>query len=295
MDYVAHILIVIAIYAILGISLNLLAGYTGMVSISQAAFFGIGAYASALLTVKLGVPTWISLGMGVCACGVCGAVIALASLRLRDDYFVAATFSFQVIVFGILNNWVSLTGGPLGVPGVPPLDAWGWKIASPLSFLVLVAMFLAVTLWVSHRIVASPFGRVLRAIREDEVLTEAVGKSVATFKILVSTVSSCAAGLAGGLYVYYISFIDPTSFTVMESIFIISIVIIGGAGDLCGSVLGALVMIVLAEALRFVGLPTSVAANVRQMAYGGLLVAFMIFRPHGLIGEYAFQKSSEAP
>ena len=133
----------------------------------------------------------------------------------------------------------------------------------------------------------------LRAIREDEVFAQAMGKDVAAFKVKVFMIGAGLAAISGVLYATYISYIDPTSFTVMESIFIISIVIIGGAGNLWGSVLGAAVLIALPELLRFIGLPNSVAANIRQMLYGGLLVAFMLWRPRGFIGEYTFYKESD--
>ena len=146
------------------------------------------------------------------------------------------------------------------------------------------------TLWIVRRIVQSPFGRVLKTIREDEVVALAAGKNVAVYKVTVFMIGAGLAALAGVLYAHYISFIGPGSFTIMESIFIISIVIIGGAGSLRGPVLGAVVLVVLPELLRFIGMPSAVAANVRQIIYGGLLVAMMMCRPQGLLGEYAFQK-----
>ncbi|MBN2138352.1 MAG: branched-chain amino acid ABC transporter permease, partial [Sedimentisphaerales bacterium] len=174
-------------------------------------------------------------------------------------------------------------------PGIPQPTILGLQISSHFGFLILVSLFCGLTLWVVHRIVHSPFGRVLRAIREDEVFAQAAGKNVAAYKILVFIIGAGMAGVAGAMYALYISFIDPTSFTVMESIFIISIVIIGGAGSMWGPVVGAVVLIVLPELLRFIGLPSSVAANIRQILYGGLLVAFMMWRPRGLLGKYAFQ------
>ena len=157
----------------------------------------------------------------------------------------------------------------------------------------MIGFFCGLTLWISQRIVQSPFGRVLKAIREDEVFAQAAGKSVAAYKVLVFMIGAGMAAVAGVMYAHYISFIDPTSFTVMESIFIISIVIIGGAGSLWGPVVGAVVLVTLPELLRFLGLPSSIAANTRQIIYGGLLVAFMMWRPRGFLGEYAFQ-SKEA-
>ncbi len=293
MEYLLHILILIGIYIILSASLNLIAGYTGLLSLAHAAFYGVGAYVAALMALKLQSPFLANIICAIILCGLLGALVGIPSLRIREDYFVIATFAFQVITFSVLNNWVSFTSGPMGLPGIPQPAIFGLKISSNLGFLLLVGFFCALTLVVTQRIVRSPFGRVLKAIREDEVFAQAAGKSVAAHKVLVFVIGAAMASVAGVMYAHYISFIDPTSFTVMESIFIISIVIIGGAGSLWGPVVGAVVLVTLPEILRFVGLPSSVAANIRQILYGGLLVVFMMWRPRGLLGKYAFQ-SGEA-
>lgn len=289
MDYLLHILILIGIYVILAESLNLIVGYTGLLSIAHAAFYGIGAYVAALMALKLNSPFIINIICAVIISGLLGGLVGIPSLRIKDHYFVIATFAFQVIAFSILNNWVSFTGGPMGLPGIPQPVIFGWTISSHWDYLLLVGIFAVLTCWVCHRIVKSPFGRVLMAIREDEVFALAAGKNVAFYKVAVFVLGSGLAAIAGALYAHYISFIDPTSFTVMESIFIISIVIIGGAGSLWGPVIGAIVLVTLPELLRFIGLPSSIAANVRQIIYGGLLVAFMMWRPQGLVGKFRFR------
>jgi branched-chain amino acid transport system permease protein len=293
MEYLLHIFILIGIYVILSISLNLIAGYTGILSIAHAAFYGVGAYVAALMALKLQTPFLANVVCAIILAGLFGALVGVPSLRIRDDYFVIATFAFQVITFSVLNNWVSFTSGPMGLPGIPQPSIFGLQVSSHWRFLVLVAVFAVLVFLVARRIVESPFGRVLKAIREDEVFALAAGKNVAAYKVLVFVIGAAMASVAGTLYATYITFIDPTSFTVMESIFIISIVIIGGAGNLWGSVLGATVLVILPEALRFIGLPSSVAANVRQIIYGGLLVAFMMWRPQGFLGEYAFKKGDQ--
>ncbi|NQU23855.1 MAG: branched-chain amino acid ABC transporter permease [Candidatus Nealsonbacteria bacterium] len=290
MEYLLHILILIGIYVILASSLNLIAGYAGLLSIAHAAFFGVGAYVAVLMGLHWETPFLVNLAAAVVFCGILGGVVGAPGLRIRDDYFVIATFAFQVIAFSVLNNWVSLTGGPMGLPGIPQPVIFGWTVSSHWEFLVLTGGCCAAVLWICHKIVTSPFGRMLKAIREDEVFAQAAGKNVAACKVLVFAIGAAMAAVAGVMYAHYISFIDPTSFTVMESIFIISIVIIGGAGSMWGPVLGAVVLVALPEVLRFVGLPSAVAANVRQILYGGALVAMMMWRPQGLLGEYAFRK-----
>ena len=289
MEYLLHIMILIGIYLILAVSLNLIVGYLGLLSVAHAAFYGIGAYVAALMALKLQSPFLINIVCAIILSGLLGALVGIPSFRIRDDYFVIASFAFQVIMFSILNNWISFTGGPMGLPGIPQPTIFGLKVSSNIGFLLLVGVFCTLTLWISHRIVQSPFGRVLKAIREDEIFTQAAGKYVSRYKVLVFVIGAGMASVAGVMYAYYISFIDPTSFTVMESIFIISIVIIGGAGSLWGSVAGAVVLVVLPELLRFIGLPSSVAANIRHIFYGGLLGAFMMWPPRGFLGEYVFQ------
>jgi len=285
MEYFLHILILIGIYVILSVSLNLITGYAGLLSIAHAAFYGVGAYVAALLALKFHSPFLANIVCAVILSGLLGALVGIPSLRIRDDYF-----AFQVITFSIMNNWVSFTGGPMGLPGIPQPAIFGWKITTHYDFLIVIFVLCVITLWISHKIVSSPFGRVLKAVREDEIFAQAMGKNVASYKVLIFVIGAGMASVAGVMYAYYISFIDPTSFTIMESIFIISIVIIGGAGNIWGSVLGAAVLVILPEALRFLGMPSSIAANMRQIIYGALLVIFMLFRPQGFIGEYSFRK-----
>jgi len=286
MTYLLHILILICIYSILSLSLNLLVGYTGILSVAHAAFYGVGAYVAALLALQLHSPFLLNLILAMIAAAVVGAIIGIPSLRIKDDYFIIATFGFQIIIFSLLNNLVGFTGGPLGLPGIPQPSLIGYVISSHIQYLVLSALLAAFTYFVCIRIIHSPYGRVLKGIREDEVFVTSAGKNVTAFKVKIFMVSAALAAIGGVLYATYITYIDPTSFTVMESIFIISIVIIGGAGSFKGPIVGSIVLVALPEILRFVGLPNSIAANMRQILYGGLLVVFMMWRPQGFVGRY---------
>lgn len=288
MEYILHVLVLVGLYVTLSVSLEILAGQTGLLSIAHAAFYGLGAYTSALLAVRLGAPfpLGVLVGMGIAA--LVSLVVSLPSLRLHDDYFVIATFGFQIILFSILNNWIDLTRGPLGIPGIPQPSIFGWAIRSQVGFVILAAVLAIFAFFVVELITISPFGRVLRSIREDEVFVKAMGKNTTWFKVVAFAVSAALAAAAGSLYAHYITYIDPTSFTVMESILIISMVIIGGAGSRWGPLIGAVVLVTLPEALRFIGLPSSVAANMRQIIYGALLVIMMMVRPRGLVGKYGF-------
>lgn len=300
MDYFLHILIMVGIYSIVAMSLNLLAGYTGLISVAHAAFYGIGAYTTALLTLNTGLPFWVNIPAGVVGSGLVAFLISWPALRTHDDYFIITTFAFQIIIFSIMNNWVSFTGGPGGLSGIPRPTIFGLPVSSHLLFLSFVVAFGVLTYLFLSRLVNSPFGRVLKAIREDEIFAMSTGKDVMQYKVAVFVVAATTASIGGSLYVYYTSYIDPTSFTIMESIFMLSIVIIGGAGSLRGSIVGAALLICIPEILRFVEMPNAIAANMRQILYGGLLVFFMMFRPQGLLGEYAFGRhdhndTEEAP
>lgn len=269
-------------------SLDLLVGHTGLLSVAHAAFYGLGAYSAALLSVHFGIPFVLSVMLGMLTAILVSMIFSLPSLRLHDDYFVIATFAFQMILFGIFNNWVGMTRGPFGIPGIPPPSILGFPITSRIAFVFLVAVFAVLCFQIVSRISMSPFGRVLRGIREDEAFTRALGKNTVRFKVLIFAVSAALAASAGCLYAQYLSFIAPNSFTVTESILVISMVVIGGSGSRWGPVVGAVVLVTLPEALRFIGLPNDVAANLRQIAYGGGIVIMMIFRPRGLIGKYGF-------
>jgi len=289
MEYLLHILVMTGIYVILTLSLNLIVGYTGLAALGHAAFSCVGAYVSSLLALNYGVSPWIGLLAGACAASIISCVIAIPSLRLKGDYLAIATFGFGVIVYSIAKNWVSVTRGPMGLPGIPGFSFFGIQLSSVWAYLILVTFFVFLTLFVLHRVVKSPFGRILRGIREDEIAALAMGKNVNKYKIIVFIIGAFFAGIAGSLYAHYITFIDPSSFTVMESITILLMVVFGGMGSLGGSFAGAAVLVIFPELLRFLGMPSSVAAPLRQMIYGLLLIVLMLRRPQGILGTYRWK------
>lgn len=288
MEYILHIAILLAVYAILAISLDLLAGHTGLLSMAQAGFSSLGAYTSAILSLQMGLSFWMGLCLGILLAVVASLAVSLPSARLHGDYFVIGTFAFQMIVFSVLNNWFDLTRGALGIRGIPPPMIFGMSIQSHLGFLILSAAFVLIAYTISSRICSSPLGRVLHAIREDEIFARAMGKNTLKFKVLICGISAAMAAGAGCLYAHYMSFISPSSFSVSESILVLAMVIIGGSGNKVGPPLGAFILVCLPEALRFIGLPAPVAASVRQIIYGLMLMIVMAVRPRGLAGRYDF-------
>jgi len=277
----------INIYIILTVSTNLLVGMTNLLSLGQAAFYGIGAYIGVGILMYLNLPLIPALLLVMIGTAISSLIIAYPTLRLKGDYFVLGTLGFQLIVFTILYNWVSVTRGPYGIPGIPAPELFGFiKISGIIPFLVFSSVMSLLTIGLFFRLIHSPFGRVLKGIRDDEIAVESLGRNVTAFKIWVFVVSSAFIGIAGFIYATYVSYIDPTSFNLDEAIFILAAVLIGGTGNIRGPVVGAIFVVLLPELLRFVGFPDAIAANLRQIVYGLSLILLMMFRPQGLAGEY---------
>jgi branched-chain amino acid transport system permease protein len=284
MEYILHLLILICFYTLLAQSLNLAAGKTGLLSLAHAGFYGIGAYTSALLSVHFRFPFWLTLLIAVLVGGTVALLVSLFALRTVEDYFIICTLGVQAIIFALMNNLSTLTRGPLGITNIPPIQVPAFIIDSRLAFLTLSVIFMAVIWWLLRNLFTSGFGTTLTAISEDEIYAQSIGKNVYRSKTIAFTLSAVFAVIPGALYAHYVSYIDPTSFTVSESIFVLSIVIIGGMGNLTGSFLAATLMVFLPELLRFVGISDNVAANIRQIIYGFILVAVMMTGKNG-IGE----------
>ncbi len=285
MDLFLHLCIMISIYIIFALSLNLEVGYTGLFNFGHVAFFGIGAYTSALLTLHQ-FPFGISLLSALALAGLWGFFLSIPSLRLRGDYFGIATLGFGEIIRMVFQNEVWLTKGPMGLPGIPKPVLFSIRFGTLPQYLLLVLGAAGVTFIVLRVILRSPFGRVLRAIREDEVASEALGKNVFRFRVKSFVIGSTFAGLSGALWAHYITFISPGDFTLLETILVLLIVVLGGKGTEWGPIFGAVVLIFFQESLRFLRLPaewTHYLAPLQQMIFGALLVLLMIYRPHGLI------------
>lgn len=290
MDYIFYILIMVEIYIILAVSLNLLMGFTGLISMAHAGFMAIGAYTTTLLITSLGMNFLLTIPLGIVIAGLVSALLALPSLRVKGEHYIIASFGLQIILYNILLNWVSLTNGPYGFSGIPRPRLFGYTFGTYRSYLVLASLITLVCVFIIWRITRSRFGLVLRGIREDEIAASSLGKNVNRFKVITFVAGSSVAAVAGSLYATAISFIDPFCFTVHDSIFMLAIVIIGGMGNIFGSALGALLLISLPELLKFLQVAETIAAPLRQMIYGALLVVFMRFRPQGLLPEYKSKK-----
>ena len=291
---------VFGIWAILAVSLNLVVGYTGLLSVGHIGFFGIGAYSVAILTSDaayeqlrteaiptFGLPFFAALPIGVLLAGLAAIAVGVVFNRFRDDIFVLVSFGFAIIAFNVFLNWRTLTRGAFGIHEIARPAIGDWEFTGEVEFLALVGFFLLLVVLVCWFIVTTSFGRVLTAIREDEQATEVFGYQVTHYKLAVWVVSAMMAALAGGLFASWTTFIDPNSFILLESMLLVSIVIMGGLATIWGSLLGALAFVLLEEGMRFLPfLPTEYVGQARQVVLGVLLVVLMLFRPQGLVGRY---------
>jgi ABC-type branched-subunit amino acid transport system permease subunit/ABC-type branched-subunit amino acid transport system ATPase component len=295
MDYLLHILVMISLYAILAASFNLLIGFAGLFALSQAAFFGVGAYTTAILATKLGLPFPVPLVASVLLTAAVGIVVALPALRIGGDHLVIVTLALQIIVIAIMVNWRGVTGGTDGIAGIPKIVIAGTALDTPAKFLPFAVAVAAACLAIAGRLAASPFARAVRAMRENEQAVQAAGKNIVAIKLAVFAFSAGLAAVAGALYAQYISYVSAETFTLDATIYILAMVILGGTGNLWGSLLGAVILTALPELLKFVALPPDIADKSRQILYGLALIIILLLRPQGLLGEISTRRRRRLP
>ncbi len=289
MDYLIHLGVMVGIYALLGLSLNLVVGYTGSVSLAHTAFFGAGAYATAILSTRFGWGIGLSaiVGMGVAILLSVAAGHILASLR--GDAYTLGSLAVGSIVATFFLNATWLTHGPIGMAQIPRPELFGMTLSTNGSFLALVAVVVLIALGVCAWSTGSTFGLVIRSIRENEEAIRVFGYRTERFKQYIYALSAAMAAVAGTLFASYVTFIEPSMFFQAESIFLLTLVILGGLASHAGSVMGAVVLILLPEMLRFLGLSSEYAAQVRQVVYGVVLILLLYFRPRGVLGTYVLR------
>ncbi|MFQ5896951.1 MAG: branched-chain amino acid ABC transporter permease [Candidatus Methylomirabilia bacterium] len=289
-EFELHLLILTAIYLLLAHGLNLIMGYTGQLSKAQAAFWGIGAYASALLMMRVGLNFWLALPAAGLFVALVAIGVGIPALNLRGIYFAIATIGFAEVARMVMINWISLTQGPMGLVGIPPpsgIHLFGLvdvEFVSVRSFYYLTASFAVAGTAVMAVIVNSRLGRAFIAIREDEDLAETMGLHTKKYKILSFAISGFYAGVAGSLYAHYIQFLEPINFILIEAIYILIMVISGGSGALYGPVLGAIVFTQLPERLTELPGVLSVPKESWAVFYGLLLMVVILFMPRGMWG-----------
>ncbi len=286
MEYLIHILILISIFSILGITLDLVVGYTGQLAINQSVFYGIGAYSTAILATTFEINFFWTIIFGILLSATVSFLVGIILNRFSGDIYALVSFGFAIIMHAVFLNWQTLTNGPLGISGIGRPEIFGFVFSENLFFLFLSIFFLFVVYFLCKILVNSSFGRALKVVREDELVSQIFGYKPVNYKLVIFIISSSLASISGALFASYVSFIDPSSFILLESIFILTIIIVGGISNIRGAILGAIILIFLPEAIRFIDLPADIAAQSRQIIYGILLLVMMYFRPKGFLGKF---------
>ncbi len=282
MDYYLHIFVMSEIYAVLALSLALIVGFSGQVSMGHAAFYGMGAYVAALASTRLGLSFWWTFWLGGLFAGLISYLLGILVLRLRGHVLAITTAFFGLLVTVVLNNWIPVTNGPMGIAGIPrptpiPLPGFTLVFESRTDYYYLgLSMVFGVT-WFLRRIVNSRLGDAMIAVRENEELALSIGVDSMRSKVLAFTIGGALAGMAGAFYAHYILFVSPVTFTINESINLLVMIIFGGMSTLAGPIFGAVCLSILPEFLR-------VAGSLRLVLYGIALMFFIIRLPMGVWG-----------
>jgi len=285
--YLLHVLVVTGIFMVAAISLNLLLGYAGQLSLGHVAFFGIGAYASALVSLGFDIsfftlkpkPVWMAMLAGIAAAGLCGWFIGRLSFKVRGAYFVIVSISFAEVVRLVAVNWVELTQGPMALNNIPPLTLGSltlWK--KPENYWLVLAVAV-VSFILVKRLVGSKAGRAMIALRENEPLAASVGVDVTRTLVLATIVSAAMAGAAGALYAHYVRIVDPDVFLFIYTVTMVIMVVTGGKGTLAGPVVGGLIFGLLPEGLRAL----AIKPETQWIVYGVLMVLVVYFLPAGIV------------
>ncbi len=281
--YLVHVAVLVCVYVILSLSLNLSLGFSGYLNLGHVALFGIGAYTSALLNTS-GVNFILCLISSGIVSGAFGFALIFGTKRLKGDYYALASLGFAFVVNSLLLNLVGLTRGPLGVTGIPKPNIFGFIIKNNFTYLMFVLAILFLSLLFFYKLTKSPFGKLLEAMRDDEMAVRSFGKNADKLKFKAMTISAVIAGISGSLFAHYIGYIDPGMFYINEIILVITIVIIGGLASIKGSVVAGILVISISEFLRFVNLPSSYVGPGRQIMYALILIIVLLRKPRGLYG-----------
>jgi branched-chain amino acid transport system permease protein len=281
--YYQHTLNVAFLFAISVYGFNIITGITGQFNIAHAGFIGIGAYVSALATTKFLLSFWIALPLAILITGIFGLLIGYPSLRLRGVYFALTTLGFGEILSLVFENWIPVTGGPMGITGIPAPTAIklpggiSFAFDSKVGFYYLCLIFMLLSIYVNRQLLKSRLGRAMLGVRENEDLAQSLGISITRTKIIAFVLATMFLGLCGSLYAHYFRFISPVSFSVAETFRHVTMLIVGGKGTLLGPLVGAFIFTALPEILRSI-------EDYQWIAYGAILMVCIVFLPKGIVG-----------
>ena len=289
MTYALHLAVMLGLYGMLALAANLAIGFGGLLSLATAAFYGLGAYAYGILSAKAGLPFCIALPATVAGVALFGGLFALVTLRFRGETFTVATMAVQMILFGVFYNWTDVTGGPYGFPDIPRPMLLGIDFDSPVAFCILTlsaAAGMAVLMRILGR---TRFALALWSVRDDEPAAATLGIAPWRMLALALVLFAALSALPGALFAAYVSYVDPAGFAIGESVLVLAMLVVGGSGNVLGPLVGAALLVLLPEALRFAGMPSDVAGPMREIVFGILLIILMYFKPKGIAGDYAIR------
>lgn len=283
MDFLFHLFVVFIIYAMVACGQNLVTGYARILSVSQATFFGVGAYTGAIFSARFDISmlTCVLLG-GVFVLPV-ALLVASPAIRVKDDFYAVVTLGLQVVFTEVIKNSVYITGGPLGISGISPVRMLGYSISTPQMFIWILIPISTVVFLIYARVTVSPFAVLLRGSGEDALFAETHGVNVSRLQLKAFLLSSVIASIAGVLYAHYFLYVSPQTFSYLESVMILAMVIVGGSGSRWGFFIGAGVLVVLPEALRFLGFSGTLTAKLRQIFFGFALIGVVLWWPSGIL------------
>lgn len=276
MPYMMRTVTIVVLYIVLALSLNIVVGFAGQLSIGHAAFYAVGAYTTALLTVNLKFDFFVAMICSAIVAGIFGLILGIPTLRLRGDYLAITTIGFCEILRLVLINWIELTRGPAGIPGIPSPKLFGMSIGNSMGYYYIILIIALFAIYLSVRLLNSRLGRGLIAVRDDEIAAEAMGVNPTFLKILAFVLGAMFAGVAGSFFASFVHYVNPDNFNYMESVVILTMVVLGGVGSIPGVIVGAIILAALPELLRDI-------ATYRYAIYGLLLIMMMIVRPKGII------------
>jgi branched-chain amino acid transport system permease protein len=277
-DHYTDIMVFVGIYCLITLGLCILMGYAGQISIGHAAFFGIGAYVSAILTVRFGINPWACMLIGTAVSSAVAVLVGAPSLKLKGHYLAMATLAFGIVIFIIFNEEIEWTGGPDGMSGIPGLSLFGFAFDSAEKYYYLVWSFVILAFIFTINIIQSGTGRALRAIHASEPAAGAMGVNISKYKIIVFVYSAVLASLAGSLYAHYLNFINPSTFDLFFSIKLVIMIALGGMHNLWGAIIGSGIITFLSyEWLHYF-------EEFEVIVYGAILLLVTVFLPNGLVG-----------
>lgn len=277
--YLIHTFTLIAIYIMVSLAYAIPVGYTGFLNLGQVALLGIGAYTAAILANQ-GISFWLGLIAAAIAAGIVGVILAIPAKKMKGDYYALVTLGFTFIVNAVLLNWIEVTRGPFGITGIDRPEGF----QSPLSFFILSLVALSFVSFFVYRLVKSPFGKVLEAVRDDALVAESLGKPVFKLKFISIVVSAVTVGIAGAFLAHFLQFINPQTFWLDTAVWILAGLVIGGLASFKGAIVGAILLFAIFEPLRFLHLPPDLVGALRLIIFSLLLLLVVIFKPKGLFG-----------